>query len=109
MNRKILLFLQAFSFLWLLGYEIKAQGITTASMTGVIRDKKNEAVIGATVVAIHEPTGTKYGSVTDENGNYLIPNVKVGEPYNLTVEAVGYKTDKKTGPPACTPKATPTF
>jgi outer membrane receptor for ferrienterochelin and colicin len=95
MNRKILLYLSTIGFMLLWGLQVYAQGITTASVTGTVRDAKNEPVIGATVVAIHEPTGTKYGSATDENGAYFLPNVKVGGPYSITVEAIGYKTNKQ--------------
>lgn len=32
--------------------------VTTSSMSGKVVDQSNEAIIGATIQAIHEPSGT---------------------------------------------------
>lgn len=42
--------------------------ITTSSISGVVKNEKNEVLVGATVQAIHTPTGTKYGTSTNKNG-----------------------------------------
>jgi len=34
--------------------------VTTSSMSGKVVDQSNEAIIGATIQAIHEPSGTHY-------------------------------------------------
>ena len=67
-----------------------AQGTTTASLSGTIVDDKNEPVIGASVIATHVPTGTRYGTITDVDGNYLIPNTRVGGPFSLDVSYIGF-------------------
>lgn len=36
--------------------------VTTSSMSGKVVDQSNEAIIGATIQAIHEPSGTHYGA-----------------------------------------------
>lgn len=96
MSNKILRYYLSTIFLMCWGISsLYAQGITTASIEGTVRDNKKEAIIGATVVAIHEPTGTKYGAATNEVGDFFIPNMKTGGPYTITVEAVGYKTQKQ--------------
>ena len=41
-----------------------AQGVTTGSMAGVVKDGQDAVVPGATVIAIHEPSGTSYEAVT---------------------------------------------
>jgi hypothetical protein len=66
--------------------------VTTASIGGVVYDAKtNETLIGASVIAIHVPSGSRYGAVTNEVGQYFIPAVRVGGPYKLTSTFVGYK------------------
>lgn len=67
--------------------------VTTSSMSGRITDREG-AVIGATVVATHEPSGTTYGTVTNVNGNYTLLGLRTGGPYRLEISYVGY--DKMT-------------
>jgi Carboxypeptidase regulatory-like domain len=77
--------------------QIFAQGSTTAAMTGTIVDDKGEGLPGANVIAIHEPTGTRYGAATRVDGRFNIVNMRVGGPYKVTVTFVGYKEVVKTG------------
>jgi Carboxypeptidase regulatory-like domain/TonB dependent receptor len=65
--------------------------VTTSGLKGVIVDDKNEALAGATVVAIHVPSGTQYGILTNSDGRFIISNMRVGGPYQVTVSFVGYK------------------
>ena len=53
----------------LAGITASAQ-VTTSSLGGRVVDQNGEPVIGAAVVAIHEPSGTSYGSVTNADGLY---------------------------------------
>ena len=46
----------------------KAQ-VTTSSLSGKVTDPDKEAIIGATVQAIHEPSGTRYGAITNIDGS----------------------------------------
>ena len=39
---------------------------------------------GATVVAVHTPSGTRYGTSTLVDGRFTIPNMRVGGPYTVT-------------------------
>ncbi|MEM9896381.1 MAG: carboxypeptidase regulatory-like domain-containing protein, partial [Bacteroidota bacterium] len=66
------------------------QGQTTASMNGRIVDENGEALIGATVVALHNPSGTEYGAVSNVDGIYRIPNMRIGGPYTIKVSYVGF-------------------
>ncbi len=70
-----------------------AQGVTTASMTGLVTTDQGEPVPGANVIAVHEPTGTRYGAPTRVNGQYDIQNMRIGGPYTVTVSHIGYKSE----------------
>jgi hypothetical protein len=99
MSRKNLLFRTAFAALFVfaltvLGHQAVAQ-VTSSAINGVVTDSKGELLPGATVVAIHEPSGTKYGTVTTEAGRYTFPSVRVGGPYKVTISYVGYKDQSK--------------
>ncbi|MDZ7343988.1 MAG: carboxypeptidase regulatory-like domain-containing protein [candidate division KSB1 bacterium] len=72
-----------------------AQGVTTAAMSGVVTDSKGAPLAGANVVAVHQPSGTHYGTAVRTGGSFDIPNMRVGGPYTVTVSFVGYRTQKK--------------
>ncbi|MDX1638165.1 MAG: TonB-dependent receptor [Balneolaceae bacterium] len=76
----------------LLGF---AQGTTSGSIEGTILDEENQPLPGANVVAIHEPTGSRYGTASRSNGRYTIKNVRVGGPYVIQVTFIGYNAQKK--------------
>lgn len=59
-------------------------------MQGTIEDANGESLIGANILAIHQPSGTVYGTATDLAGNYRIPGMRVGGPYTITVSYTGY-------------------
>ncbi len=73
---------------------IKAQ-ITTSAISGKITEN-DEALIGATIVAVHEPSGTKYGAITNIDGRYVIEGMRPGGPYKVTMSYVGYQTQEYT-------------
>jgi len=77
--------------------QVFAQGSTTAALAGTVVDEKGEGLPGATVVAIHEPTGSRYGGSTRADGRYNIVNMRVGGPYKVTVSFVGFKDAVQTG------------
>jgi Carboxypeptidase regulatory-like domain len=73
-----------------LSMSLSAQ-VTTATLTGIVDDDKNETLIGAMVIATHEPSGSRYAALTREDGLFTIPNMRVGGPYSVKVTYVGYK------------------
>jgi hypothetical protein len=63
--------------------------VTTSSMSGRVTDSK-ETLIGATVKATHEPSGTTYGAVTNSEGRFLIQGMRTGGPYRVEILYLGY-------------------
>jgi hypothetical protein len=68
--------------------------VTTSSMSGIISEADGRPVVGATVVAVHTPSGTQYYSITDNAGNYRIQNMRVGGPYEVEVTFLGFGSVK---------------
>lgn len=66
---------------------------TTATLSGNITDEKTKPVAGATITIKHEPTGTIEYSQTNSRGIFLVPNLKVGGPYTISITYVGYSAD----------------
>lgn len=74
-----------------------AQGVTTSSMGGKITDAAGEPLAGASIVAVHVPTGTTYGAATDFDGFYRISGMRSGGPYKITMSYIGFNDDVKEG------------
>lgn len=72
-----------------------AQGTTSGTIEGIVLDAQGEPLPSANVLAIHQPTGTRYGTSTRLDGRYTIKNVRVGGPYEVRVTFVGYNPQRK--------------
>lgn len=65
--------------------------VTTSSMSGKVT-ARDEPIIGATVIAIHEASGTRYGAITNVDGRFVVQGMRAGGPYKVDVSYIGYKT-----------------
>ncbi|MDE6109689.1 MAG: carboxypeptidase-like regulatory domain-containing protein, partial [Muribaculaceae bacterium] len=63
--------------------------VTTASLAGLITEDNVEPIIGASIVAVHEPSGTRYSAISNVDGRYSIQGMRVGGPYTVRVSYVG--------------------
>ncbi len=86
MKKNIFLIVFAFSFQFLIAQT------TTSSIKGNVKNSKKEVLEGASLVAIHQPTGTKYSALSNFDGKVNSLNMKVGGPYKLSISYVGYQT-----------------
>ena len=77
------------------GRPAAAQGVTTASMTGVVKDAQAAVIPGASITAVHEPSGTTYEAVTQADGRFSIQGMRVGGPYKVTASLPGFTTEVK--------------
>ena len=67
--------------------------ITSSALSGVVKNQKGDALVGASVEAVHQPTGSVYRATTNKSGLYTIPAVRPGGPYVVKASFVGYKAD----------------
>lgn len=85
------LLLSAFTLLTILysfGQETTSQILGSVTQSGA-------PLAGATVTALHTPTGTKYTTTTRKDGRFNLDGLRVGGPYTLTITYVGFKTEKQ--------------
>ncbi|MBS1610574.1 MAG: TonB-dependent receptor [Bacteroidetes bacterium] len=69
---------------------LRAQ-VTTSSITGTVTDGKNEPIAGATITAVHTPSGTTYSTVSKNGGVFNLPGLRAGGPYSITITSVGFR------------------
>jgi hypothetical protein len=74
---------------------VNAQTVTTAALTGVVKDAQGAVIPGASVSAVHEPSGTTYDAVTQADGRFTIPGMRVGGPYKVIAALQGFTTEVK--------------
>lgn len=67
------------------------QGSTTSAMNGRILDEGGLPLPGATIVAVHVPSGTQYGVITNNGGFFTILGMRPGGPYSVDISFVGYE------------------
>ncbi len=90
MKKKLLFFLLT-SLISIVGFS----QVTTSNIRGKVTDDQGAPLLGANVVAVHTPTGTQYGAISNEDGRFNLLNLRVGGPYEVTISYVGFKSNVK--------------
>ncbi|MEY8780024.1 TonB-dependent receptor [Allomuricauda sp. XS_ASV26] len=85
--------IQLFGLLFLLVSTSAFSQVTTSNIRGTVSDDQGVPLLGANVVAVHTPTGTRYGAITNEEGRFNLLNLRVGGPYEVSISYVGFKAE----------------
>lgn len=67
---------------------------TTSGIKGIVKSSNSELLPGATVLAIHTPSGTKYSALSNADGRFNMLNMRIGGPYKIVVSFVGFKNQE---------------
>jgi len=90
--KKLLL---SFLMVFLTGISVYSQ-VTTSGMSGTVSTETGEKLPGATVLAVHVPSGTQYGTITNNEGRFSLQGMRPGGPYTVNISFVGYATSSVT-------------
>jgi len=74
----------------------RAWAATGGSISGTLKDQSGAVIPDATLTLVNLDLAASYKATTDPQGFYSFPTLPVGR-YELTIEAAGFKTQKKTG------------
>jgi hypothetical protein len=66
--------------------------VTTATLSGIVKNQAGQALPGATVKVAFNDAGINKGLITKSDGSFLVPNLRVGGPYTVTVSFTGFAT-----------------
>lgn len=91
LGRRISASVMACLIVLLLTGHVSAQ-VTTGSISGIVTNTQQQPVAGASVIAIHEPSGSSYEGTTRADGRFSIINMRVGGPYTVQAVYVGTGT-----------------
>lgn len=70
-------------------YAMAQQTVTSATLSGFVKDARGAVVSGATLTATNIQTNQRHVTTTDHEGRYRFPYLQVGS-YSLSVEARGF-------------------
>lgn len=65
--------------------------VTTSAIKGTVTSS-DKPLAGATIVALHEPSGSEYGATSNTEGHYTLRGLRVGGPYTITISFIGCTT-----------------
>ncbi|HET9057103.1 MAG TPA: carboxypeptidase regulatory-like domain-containing protein [Chitinophagaceae bacterium] len=70
--------------------------VTTATLSGIVKDPKGTALAAATVLLEFPDAGIRQTVITKSDGRFTITNLRVGGPYKITVTHVSYQQSAAT-------------
>ena len=68
---------------------------TTSEIQGVVTDGSGRSLAGASITALHTPTGTSYSTTSRNDGRFNLPNLRIGGPYTVKTTSAGTKEQQK--------------
>ena len=77
-------------------YSTLAWSQSAAQISGRVTDQSGAVMPGVEVTVTQTATGATRSAVTDETGNYALPNLPIG-PYRLEAVLPGFRTYVQTG------------
>ena len=87
--------LSIWGFVVLVGAPVSLWAAANGSLSGTLKDQSGAVVSGATITFVNTALKSEYKAVSNGQGFYSFPTLPVGH-YDLTIEATGFKTQKKT-------------
>ena len=77
---------------FLTAFQMRAHSqVTTATLSGVVKDPNNAPLSGATILVEYPDAGIRLNLLTKADGRFTVPNLRVGGPYKVTVTHVSYE------------------
>ncbi|MEM8899917.1 MAG: TonB-dependent receptor [Bacteroidota bacterium] len=93
-NKLLSLLAGVLVFMAITSVSVFAQGVTTANLTGRVIGADNSPLRGATIIATHVPSGSRYGAIASDGGEFRLVNMRVGGPYLVVAKFIGYEEGK---------------
>lgn len=81
---------------FLIGYpaaDLAAQGSDPARVTGQVVDQNGAPIAGVQIVIINQQTGAQFGSLSQDNGRYLVMGLRPGGPYRIEARMIGFSLE----------------
>src|SRR5215831_3684980 len=69
--------------------------LTTGTINGRIAGADGESVAGVQVGVVLVSTGERHTTVSQDDGRYVVPNLKPGGPYRLIAQRVGFGKEQR--------------
>ena len=76
-------------------WAVPVWAVANGSLSGTVKDPSGSVIQGATIRLVNNALNSTYTTVSNVQGYYTFPTLPVGH-YDMTIEAAGFKTDKKT-------------